>query len=75
MDDQGKLISEIMSNELTADLNATEQPILHAARRAIEQGVERCHLIGFKRDGALLFDTVRFEHARPRQAIYQGSSP
>lgn len=78
MDDQGKLISEIMSNELTADLNAPEQPILHAARRAIEQGVERCHLIGFKRDGALLQElftregsgtqVVRHSSIRVRQA-------
>lgn len=78
MDDQGKLISEIMSNELTADLNTTEQPILHAARRAIEQGVERCHLIGFKRDGALLQElftregsgtqVVRHSSIRVRQA-------
>ncbi|MDE0757825.1 MAG: amino-acid N-acetyltransferase [Pseudomonadales bacterium] len=78
MDDQGKLISEIMSNELTADLNAIEQPILHVARRAIEQGVERCHLIGFKKDGALLQElftregsgtqVVRHSSIRVRQA-------
>jgi amino-acid N-acetyltransferase len=53
-DPEQQLISEVMSSELTGELLNTEQAILQAAKKAIEQGVDRCHLIGFKRDGALL---------------------
>lgn len=51
-DETGALINEIQVSDIDADLSFHDH--LSAARRACQQGVQRCHLIDINIDGALL---------------------
>jgi amino-acid N-acetyltransferase len=57
-DDSGKLIKDIITNEITAlvegNSNHEQTTQLLAAKHAVEHGVARCQLIQHNQDGALL---------------------
>lgn len=57
MDSKGKVISELQTSNIdlpSSSTNAADEILLALAGRACRQGVNRCHIVSYANDGALL---------------------
>lgn len=54
LNDNGQLISQINTQDLSTLLTKNNDTLVHAAYQAVEHGIERAHVLSYQKDGALL---------------------